>query len=49
MTTPQLIAFDADDTLWPNQPHFDHVEEQFMRILAPYGAAAAINARLYDV
>jgi putative hydrolase of the HAD superfamily len=49
MTTPQLIAFDADDTLWSNQPHFDHVEEQFMRILAPYGAAAAINARLYDV
>jgi putative hydrolase of the HAD superfamily len=49
MTSPQLIAFDADDTLWPNQPHFDHVEEQFMRILAPYGEAPAINARLYDV
>lgn len=49
MTPPQLIAFDADDTLWPNQPHFDHVEGQFMRILAPYGEAAAINARLYDV
>jgi len=49
MPTPQLIAFDADDTLWPNQPHFDHVEAEFMRILAPYGEAAAVNARLYDV
>jgi putative hydrolase of the HAD superfamily len=49
MVAPQLIAFDADDTLWSNQPHFDHVEAQFMAILAPYGEATAINARLYDV
>ncbi|GAA4354479.1 HAD family hydrolase [Hymenobacter saemangeumensis] len=49
MPTPQLIAFDADDTLWPNQPHFDHVEAQFLHILAPHADTAHINARLYDV
>jgi putative hydrolase of the HAD superfamily len=49
MVTPQLIAFDADDTLWPNQPHFDAVEAQFLTILSAHGEVDAINARLYDV
>ncbi len=49
MPAPQLIAFDADDTLWPNQPHFDHVEAQVFTILARCGDAATIGARLYDV
>lgn len=25
----KAIAFDADDTLWENQPFFDDVEEKF--------------------
>ncbi len=33
MTTPQLIAFDADDTLWPNQPHFDRTEAELYTLL----------------
>ncbi len=45
----QLIAFDADDTLWPNQPHFDHVENQLATILAHCGDPAAIASRLYEV
>ena len=45
----QLIAFDADDTLWPNQPHFDHVESQLSAILAHCGDAATIASRLYEV
>ena len=49
MPTPLLIAFDADDTLWPNQPHFDHVENQLFNILARCGDAASIGARLYEV
>ncbi|WP_216690077.1 HAD family hydrolase [Hymenobacter siberiensis] len=49
MPTQTFIAFDADDTLWPNQPHFDHVEAQLLQILAPYADHATINARLYDV
>lgn len=43
------MAFDADDTLWPNQPHFDHVEAQFLAILARYQGAEAVNAGLYEV
>jgi len=49
MPSSQLIAFDADDTLWPNQPHFDHVESQLAAILARFGAADVIGARLYAV
>jgi putative hydrolase of the HAD superfamily len=37
-----LIAFDADDTLWPNQPHFDHPQLYAVqrRNLALYGYGA---------
>ncbi|MBO2009684.1 HAD family hydrolase [Hymenobacter negativus] len=49
MPIQTFIAFDADDTLWPNQPHFDHVEAQLLKLLAPYADDATINARLYDV
>jgi putative hydrolase of the HAD superfamily len=49
MPIQTFIAFDADDTLWPNQPHFDHVELQLLRLLAPYADEPTINARLYDV
>ena len=44
-----LLAFDADDTLWPNQPHFDHVEAQLFALLAAHGAPAALGQRLYAV
>ncbi|QKG52124.1 HAD family hydrolase [Hymenobacter sp. BRD67] len=46
---PLLIAFDADDTLWPNQPHFDRVEATFFSILARCGDPAALHARLYAI
>lgn len=49
MPRPQLIAFDADDTLWPNQPHFDHVETQLAAILARCGDPVLIASRLYEV
>ena len=49
MPVQTFVAFDADDTLWPNQPHFDHVEAQLLKLLAPYADDATINARLYDV
>jgi len=44
-----LIAFDADDTLWPNQPHFDEVEAAFFHMLAHHGDAAALHPQLYAV
>jgi putative hydrolase of the HAD superfamily len=49
MPAAQLIAFDADDTLWPNQPHFDHVEAQLFAILARCGDPATIGRYLYEV
>ena len=49
MPIQTFIAFDADDTLWNTQPHYDQVEAQMLLILAPYTDVATINARLYDV
>jgi putative hydrolase of the HAD superfamily len=44
-----LIAFDADDTLWPNQPHFDQVEATFFDIMAHYGSPETLHPQLYAV
>lgn len=49
MPTPRLIAFDADDTLWPNQPHFDYAEAQLYELLTHYGEPAVIGSRFYEV
>lgn len=32
----RLVAFDADDTLWDCQTHFDNVEQQYYRLLSPW-------------
>lgn len=34
--TIKVIGFDADDTLWVNEPYFQEVERQFCQILKPY-------------
>ena len=31
----RLLAFDADDTLWDCQGHFDNVEKAYAQLLAP--------------
>ena len=31
----RVIAFDADDTLWDCQGHFEEVEEHLYRLIAP--------------
>ncbi|WP_139925618.1 HAD family hydrolase [Hymenobacter sp. DG01] len=49
MPTPRLIAFDADDTLWPNQPYFDSAEAQLYELLTHYGEPAVIGSRFYEV
>ncbi len=33
---PQIIAFDADDTLWDCQSHFEEVEQHLYSLIAPY-------------
>jgi len=35
-----LIAFDADDTLWHSEALYRGVEEQFKRLMATYGVAS---------
>lgn len=32
----KVIGFDADDTLWINEPYFQEVEHEFCRILKPW-------------
>ena len=42
-----MIAFDADDTLWENQPYFDEVEEKLCSILSEYGWSGHIREELF--
>lgn len=44
----KLIAFDADDTLWDCQGHFDAVEKQYCEILSPYGSCDEISKALFE-
>lgn len=34
--TIKVIGFDADDTLWVNEPYYQEVEKQFCRIMKSY-------------
>jgi len=36
MQSIKVIGFDADDTLWVNEPYFRDVEKQFCQIMEPY-------------
>jgi putative hydrolase of the HAD superfamily len=43
----KLIAFDADDTLWHNEPLFHATESQFAEMLAQYHSAEWVRERLF--
>ncbi|MCB0624391.1 MAG: HAD family hydrolase, partial [Saprospiraceae bacterium] len=36
MSPFKVIAFDADDTLWVNEPIFTETQEKFKAIVGPY-------------
>jgi putative hydrolase of the HAD superfamily len=36
--TPKTIAFDADDTLWHNEPYFDEAQERFCVLFQDYAS-----------
>lgn len=36
MSTIKVIGFDADDTLWVNEPFYQDVEKEFCLIMKPY-------------
>ncbi|RBQ09882.1 HAD family hydrolase [Pedobacter miscanthi] len=42
-----VIAFDADDTLWINEPYFRETEEQFANLLEDFMPRHSIMAELY--
>lgn len=44
----QVIAFDADDTLWVNEPIFTQTEEQFIELLSKYISTEGIDQKLYE-
>ena len=44
-----LLCFDADDTLWDNQSHYDSVEDQWFEVMKPYGTTQYLHDELYKV
>lgn len=44
----KVIAFDADDTLWSNEPFFQEIEKQYTDLLKPYGTSEHISAALFQ-
>jgi len=45
----ELVALDADDTLWHNEPLYTGCREQFRALVAKYGHEAALDDHLYEV
>ena len=43
----KVIGFDADDTLWVNEPYYREVEEQFVRLISSYGVNGNIAEALF--
>ena len=39
---PKVIAFDADDTLWHNEPYFDEAQERFCILFQDYASKQEI-------
>jgi putative hydrolase of the HAD superfamily len=43
----KIVGFDADDTLWINEPLYQETEKQFCKILAPYSAEGETTKELF--
>ena len=43
----KVIGFDADDTLWVNEPYYREVEEEFAQLVSAYGVEEDIAAELF--
>ena len=44
----KVIAFDADDTLWVNEPYFQETEKKFCALLEDYMPHHAVAKELYQ-
>ncbi len=49
MRNLRYLAFDADDTLWENENHFQDAEKQFQQLLSGYGTAEQVSGELFQV
>jgi putative hydrolase of the HAD superfamily len=45
----KVIAFDADDTLWVNEPYFREAEEKFCKLLEDYLPLHSVAAELFKI
>lgn len=43
----EVVAFDADDTLWENELYFQEFEHKFCALLSAYGAPVSISQELF--
>lgn len=43
----KVIAFDADDTLWVNEPYFQETEKQFCQLMEEYLPASKVAKELF--
>ena len=43
-----IISFDADDTLWINEPYFKEIEKSFIELLSKYSSKEKISAELFS-
>ena len=44
-----VIAFDADDTLWHNEEYYTQAKEVFIRILSRYHSPKWVEQRLDEI
>lgn len=49
MNAIKVIAFDADDTLWVNEPFFREYEDDFAALVSPYATKEEAKAALYKM
>lgn len=45
----EIIAFDADDTLWINQPNYDLIENEFCDLLSDFMNKEELSKILYSI
>jgi putative hydrolase of the HAD superfamily len=44
-----IIALDADDTLWDNESHYTRAKERFKQLLARYGSLEEVERKLDEI
>ena len=44
----KVIGFDADDTLWVNEPYYREAENEFVELVSSYGVNGNIAEALFD-